>query len=276
MTEDGKDAAGAGGGQCEVSVLLPLYNEEKRLPRTYPQFLAFLDGFEPAGGAELVLADDCSTDGTWRLIQGLAQEREDVAAARLPVHGGKGAALRLAASRAKGRSLLAVDCDLSTDFSFYPPFAALLADHDIVFGSRRVAGADVTKSQNLYKRCVGQVAQFLINRLNRWDYGDVNCGFKLYGPRTLGLFRHTVLDSVLMESEMLNFARLAGLRVKEEPVVWTNDDETRIGMRQYLHAMLELLRLRLRFMLGRYDVAAIKAAAAQAERPAPGPRAPDA
>ncbi|MBF2734998.1 MAG: glycosyltransferase [Betaproteobacteria bacterium AqS2] len=276
MTAQDSDAAAAAGGEPVVSVLLPLYNEERRLPRTYPQFLAFLDGFAPAGGAELVLADDCSADGTWKLIEGLAREREDVVAVRVPVHGGKGAALRLAAARARGRSLLAVDCDLSTDFSFYPPFAKLLQEHDIVIGSRRVAGADVTKSQNLYKRCVGQIAQFLINRLNRWDYGDVNCGFKLYGPRTLGLFRHTVLDSVLMESEMLNFARLAGLRVKEEPVVWTNDEETRIGMRQYLHAMLELCWMRLRFILGRYDVAAIKAAVADADADAPAAKTPEA
>lgn len=245
----------------EVSVLLPLYNEAQRLPRTYPQFLAFLDSStERQARAELILIDDLSEDETWPLLERYAQERPDVQAVRLPAHGGKGAALRLGAAHAKGRTLLTVDCDLSTDFSYYPPFAELLKEYDIVFGSRRAPGAHVAKSQNLYKRTVGRLAKLLINLINGWEYGDVTCGFKIYGPRTLGLFKHTVLDSVLMESEMLNFARLTGMKVKEEPVVWINDADTRIGMRSYLHAMYELVVMRLRFMAGRYDLAAIKQA----------------
>ena len=244
-----------------LTVLIPLFNEERRLPTTIAKFVAFVENFSDDEGrrAELLLVDDGSDDGTYALIQRYQREY-----AHLPIqsvttrHLGKGGAIRYGMSLARGQQVLMCDCDLSTSLEEYARFAELLRDYDIVIGSRKISGARVEKPQGILKRMLGMVAQYLIRIVVPLDYDDISCGFKLFGPVAKRLFAHSIFNNAGQDMEILFLARIAELRVIETGVVWINNNDSRFGPMSYVTALCELIKLRCRIWNKSYDVAAIR------------------
>lgn len=242
----------------ELTVLVPVYNETRRLPRSIGALLKFVNTFPP-GEAELLLVDDGSADGTFALAQKYAREHAAVRALQLPAHAGKGAAVRAGAVAARGRAALLCDCDLATSPEEYARFAALMREHDadIVIGSRRVADSNVVRPQSAVKSFLGKCANALIFFTTGMPHKDTGCGFKLFGPRALLLFPHSVLNAAGQDIEILFLARLAKLRVVETGVRWAHDPDSRFGAAAYFIALAELARLRLRAWRGGYRGACV-------------------
>ena len=240
-----------------LSVIVPVYNEEKRLPTTFPQFLDFATKYQD-GEIEIIFIDDCSEDNTFSLITNYAKEHEKFRAEKLAVHAGKGAALRLGAKAARGKIFLLCDCDLSTSFAFYDEFHKLLSDYDIVIGSRKAKDSNVTKSQSVLKRTAGKFAQFLIRFVIGLEFADNSCGFKIFGPKATKVFQHSVIEKVLIDTEILYIAKMANLKILEKGVLWVNNEDSRFGMSSYFIALYELIKLRIRISCKQYDIDAIK------------------
>jgi dolichyl-phosphate beta-glucosyltransferase len=236
-----------------LSVVIPAFNEEARLPATLARVRAYLD----ARGApyQVLVVDDGSSDGT------AAAARAAGGAVQLLRHAhnrGKGHAVRAGMLAASGEQRLMTDADLSTPIEELPKLEAeLRRGFDVAIGSRAVAGARIEVRQPYYREAMGRLFNRVVQALLLPGLHDTQCGFKLFTAAAAATaFGAARLDGFSFDVEALYVARRHGLRVAEVPVVWRNDAATRVGLAGGAAAFFDLVRIRAAAARGRYRAAA--------------------
>jgi len=235
-----------------LSVVIPAYNEARRLPATLARVCAYLD----ARGEryEIVVVDDGSTDGTADVARAASGPVELL---RHAENHGKGHAVRAGMLTARGERRLMSDADLSTPIEELERLEqALAGGSDVAIGSRAVSGARIEVHQPRYREAMGRLFNRMVQAMLLPGLQDTQCGFKLWragaAAATFALCR---LDGFSFDVEALYVARRLGLRVAELPVVWRNDAATRVGLAGGAAAFLDLVRIRLAAARGRYGAA---------------------
>jgi dolichyl-phosphate beta-glucosyltransferase len=236
-----------------LSVVIPAFNEEARLPATLARLDAYLG--PRAVPYELLVVDDGSTDATAQVARAAAGPVELL---RHTPNRGKGYAVRAGMLAARGERRLMTDADLSTPIEELARLEAALArGYDVAIGSRAVAGARIEVHQPFYREAMGRFFNRLVQLLLLPGLYDTQCGFKLWSAEAAALaFASCRLDGFSFDVEALYAARRAGLRIAELPVVWRNDAATRVGLRGGGAAFLDLFRIRWAAARGRYRAAA--------------------
>jgi dolichyl-phosphate beta-glucosyltransferase len=233
----------------QLSVVIPAFNEERRLPAT----LARIQGFLEARGAsyEVLVVDDGSSDATADVARGAGSR---VALLRHDTNRGKGHAVRAGMLAATGELRLMTDADLSTPIEVLGRLEAGLGrGFDVAIGSRAVEGARIEVHQPAYREAMGRLFNRLVQALLLPGLHDTQCGFKLWrGEAAATAFAACRLDGFSFDVEALYVARRRGLRIVELPVVWSNDAATRVGLGGGAFAFLDLLRIRWAAARGRY------------------------
>jgi glycosyltransferase involved in cell wall biosynthesis len=234
-----------------LSVVIPAYNEEAGIALAVETVHAYLAGIDVAH--EIVVVDDGSRDATAAIVTALARD--------LPVrllagrHRGKGAAVKLGMLEARGDAVLFMDADLSTPITEWPKFAPWLREgYDVVIGSRKMPGADVRVRQPPLREALGRGFTWLSNVLLGSSVSDITCGFKCYA-RTAAqrVFALQRLDGWGFDAENLFVAKRLGMRIKQVPVVWTDDTSTKVRLgRDVLRSLLDLCTIRLGSWRGHY------------------------
>ncbi|MBI4519133.1 MAG: glycosyltransferase family 2 protein [Deltaproteobacteria bacterium] len=239
----------------QLSVIIPAFNEERRLPRTLDEVLGYLTR-QPYQSEVLVVDDGCD-DGTARLVR----ERAATLAVPLAViahpdgrNHGKGAAVRRGMLAAHGRYRLFMDADNSTAIahldSFWPFFDS---GCDAVIGSRDVAGADVALHQSWYRELAGKLGNLVIQLLAVPGIHDTQTGFKMFSERCVAdVFPRLTIDRWGFDVEILAVCRARGYRVQELPVRWVNQPDSKLGMGSYFEVLGEVWRVRRNLRAGRY------------------------
>ena len=148
-----------------VSIVIPAYNEERRLPASLVAVNAFLDGTE--GAAEVLVVDDGSTDGTASVVDEAAERWPRTRLLRFP-HRGKGHAVKQGMLAARGDYLLLCDADLSVSIQELPAFLPPATEADVAIGSRELPGSR-RLGEPVHRHLMGRV----FNRLVRWITGLV-------------------------------------------------------------------------------------------------------
>lgn len=213
----------------EVSIVIPAYNEEQRLARTLPQVTAFMD--RQPGRFELIVVDDGSTDGTFLAARRMLRARADARVLRYVRNQGKGFAVRTGVLESRGHVVLFTDADLSTPLAEMEKGLAALADgYAVAIGSRAVPLARIERQQPLYRRLGARIFKEMVyGWLRLREFQDTQCGFKLFKREAaLALFGSQRVRGFMFDVEILCRARRAGLRVKEYPVAWANDPDSRL------------------------------------------------
>lgn len=206
-----------------LSVVIPAYNEERRLPLTLRTVVNHLR--ELGRPFEVVVADDGSMDGTVGLAGGAAPE---VQVLRLP-HRGKGAAVRAGVLAATGELMLVTDADLSTPIGELDRLVAALDRCEVAIGSRHLAGSRVEVRQRLDRRLMGRAFNLLVQALVLPGLRDTQCGVKLFRREVaLLVFERCRSDGFAFDVEVLSLARGLGYRVAEVPVEWRNSPDSRV------------------------------------------------
>ena len=232
-------------------MIIPAYNEAKRLPPTLGAIRRFLDGW--GRPYEILVVDDGSTDET------AARAREAGGKAlTLLVNGrnrGKGHSVRRGMLAATGEVRLMTDADLSTPIEEFPRLLSRLDDgHEIAIGSRALPESRVEVRQPWYRESLGRFFNLLVRLLALPGLHDTQCGFKLFTAAAARLaFEPARLDGFSFDVETLFIARRRGLKIAEVPVTWRNDAATRVGLARGGQAFLDLLRIRGNALAGRYD-----------------------
>lgn len=228
-----------------LSVVVPAYNEEQRLPRTIEQIEAYLDARKI--DYELVLVDDGSVDGTRRVMEAAANAHPAVRVETLPHNRGKGRALAVGVEAAKGDEILVTDADLSTPIEELDKLrAALSGGAGVAIASRALRGSRVEVAQPIYRVLMGKGFNLIVQAVLLPGIWDTQCGFKLFRADVAHrIFAHLRTDGFGYDPEVLYRARKQGVKIVEVPVVWRNSAPTKVSpIRSSLDMLKHVVRVR--------------------------------
>jgi glycosyltransferase involved in cell wall biosynthesis len=209
-----------------VDVIIPVYNEERALPLCIERLSAFLKG-KIENPWRILVADNGSIDGTLKVCQELAEKYPEVAYVHLDQKG-RGRALKRAWLESEADIVSYMDVDLSTSLEHFPPLVCALEEgYDVAIGSRLMPGSEVGRS---FKRELTSRGYNLLIKLFFWTrIHDAQCGFKALTRRAArALVPLVVNNNWFFDTELLLIAEKRGFRVKEIPVRWAEDPDTRV------------------------------------------------
>jgi dolichyl-phosphate beta-glucosyltransferase len=231
-----------------LSLVVPAYNEARRLPPYLVSVRGYLDTHYP-GDYEVIVVDDGSGDGLSEALSGFTADWRELVVVRHPANRGKGAAVRTGMLAAHGRRLLFADADEATPIDQEAGLSqALAAGADVAVGSRLVAAPGVTRRRTHLRALAGR----LFAHLARWCLGisvrDTQCGFKMFrsevGRKLFSLSRET---GYLFDLELLMWADHFAYRVVEVPVNWAEVPGGHLSLaREFGRILPGLWRLRRR------------------------------
>jgi dolichyl-phosphate beta-glucosyltransferase len=218
-----------------LSIVVPVFNEERRLPRLLDVVMRDGDQIVAAAGftlAELIVVDAASTDNTAALLAASDDVDGRLVTRRLEGNRGKGAAVRDGVLAARSPLVLMTDVDLSTPLEDLEQLALALGDEgDVAIGSRALDASRVLGRQPRHRELMGKTFNVGVRLVTGLPWRDTQCGFKLFRlATTRRLFELQRVDGFAFDVELLVLARRLGLRVREVPVRWVNDPDTRVGL----------------------------------------------
>lgn len=229
-----------------LSIVVPCFNEEQRLPRTVERIESYLDARR--ADYELILVDDGSADGTRRVMDDAARAHASVRVQALPANRGKGRALALGVEAARGDEILLTDADLSTPIEELDKLqSALNNGAGVAIASRALRGSRVEVSQPVYRVLMGKAFNLIVQAVLLPGIWDTQCGFKLFRADVARkVFAGLSTDGFAYDPEVLYRARRQGVKIAEVPVVWRNSAETKV---RPFSSSLDMLKhvLRVRF-----------------------------
>jgi len=240
----------------DLSVVVPAFNEESRLADTLKRIMEFLD--ERDRRFEILVVDDGSKDRTAAAADHMAARfgPDCLRVLRNDRNRGKGYSVRRGMLAANGVYALLTDADLSTPIEELDRLEEYLlrGGHQIAFGSRDIAGAEVLVHQSRLRENAGKIFNHIVRFLTRLPYRDTQCGFKLFETDACReIFRRQRIDRFAFDVEILFIARLWGLSLVEVPVVWRHAEGSKV--RLFPDApltMLDLLRIEWNHLTGAY------------------------
>ncbi|HSK18824.1 MAG TPA: dolichyl-phosphate beta-glucosyltransferase [Longimicrobiales bacterium] len=210
-----------------VDVVIPVLNEAHVLERSVDTVRAFLsENF--AHRWRVVIVDNGSTDGTGEIAERLAARYSDVAYHHLAKRG-RGSALRHAWTRSSADVVCYTDVDLSTELAALPKIVdAILVDgYDLATGSRLMRESRTRRS--LKREAISRAYNLLLKAVLFTSFSDAQCGFKAVSRRIVERVVPEVKDTCwFFDTELLVLAEKWGYRIKDVPVIWIEDDDSRV------------------------------------------------
>ncbi|MSQ31922.1 MAG: glycosyltransferase family 2 protein [Dehalococcoidia bacterium] len=231
-----------------VDIVLPVLNEEKDLPVSLDKLYAFLQANMGAYHWRIVVADNGSTDGTLEIAKRYkAKYPGKIDYNHLPERG-RGRALKKAWIESNADIVSFMDIDLSTRLESFPPMIHAIdkEGYDIAIGSRLTKGSRVTRG--LKREFISRCYNLLIRMTFFTSFRDAQCGFKAMNRRVVNELIPLVKDTTwFLDTELLIIAAKNGYRIKEIPVTWVDDPDTRVRIVRTVRTDIEgLMRLRFR------------------------------
>ena len=238
--------------QVELSIVIPAFNEEKRLPPTFEKIAAWLRTKQII--VEVIVVDDGSTDGTARVAQEAARILPSIRVLRNGQNYGKGYSVRHGMREARGRVALFTDADLSAPIEEADKLLAALDSSDVAFGSRALNRRLISVHESRFRELAGILFNKMVKVVLWIPFVDTQCGFKAFRmDRARILFEQQRIERFGFDPELLYLARHHGLRAVEIPVRWAHDPHTKVNMmRDSVLMFAELLAIRWNSICGRY------------------------
>jgi dolichyl-phosphate beta-glucosyltransferase len=238
----------------DLSIVVPAYNEERRLQPTLDGWAAWMDDFD--GSVELVVSDDGSTDGTAALVERAAAADPRIRLNRLPENRGKGGAVRSGMLAATGDYRFYVDADMNIAPWHVEPALGLLRGGvaDVVTGKRSLqAYAETEKSPA--RLAAGAAVQVTRRILVLPVIADTQAGFKGFTAEwATRVFDKAAIDSFAFDIEVLYLARRLGARIAEMPVAVEFRDDSTFDVSKHLPPFIEdIWKIRMNAWRGRYS-----------------------
>lgn len=240
--------------QPYLSVIIPAYNEELRLPRTLDNVLSYLGG--QSYKSEVLVVDDGSTDDTAALAQAMVNNTVPLRLVKHPdgLNHGKGAAVRRGILEAEGAYRLFMDADNSTTINHVEHFWPFFQEgYDAVIGSRGLKDSIIPAKQSWYRRLSGNVGNLIIRGLAVPGIADTQAGFKMFAEQCAkDIFPRLTIDRWGFDIEILAVARSLNYRIKEVPITWVNDPNGKVTFSTYFEVLGEVWRVRRNLKSGIY------------------------
>jgi glycosyltransferase involved in cell wall biosynthesis len=232
-----------------ISIVIPAYNEEKRLPATLHTVKAYLAATSWEF-AEIVVVDDGSRDSTPELARNAG-----VCLLQNPGNRGKGYSVRHGMLKAQGDWLLFSDADLSTPIEELEKLWSAVEKEraQAAIGSRDLDRSLVGVHQPLFREIGGRLFNLVIRLVTGLPFHDTQCGFKLFERAAAReIFRRQLVERFGFDVEVLFIAQRLGYRTLEVPVRWNDVAGTTVKMMGALAAFLDPLKVRWNSITGKY------------------------
>lgn len=234
-----------------ISIIVPLYNEEKRLVNLLKIYKYFN---KKNLHHELIIINDGSSDKTLNKLNELSNNFK-FKLISYQKNRGKGYAVKMGMMKARGRYRLFTDIDLSTPIEVFNKFLPILSRYDIVIGSRKKRGSRLIIHQPKLRERLGKVFTTLSQSFLNINLTDFTCGFKCFSKEAAEkIFFRQKINRWGFDTEILFISKKMGFSVKEIPVVWKNDIETRVKLPwDIITSLADLVKIRYNDFMGRYD-----------------------
>lgn len=237
-----------------LSLVVPAYNEEKRIENPLPEVVGYLrNHFEQW---ELIYSDDGSTDGTAAKLQKIKEKYPEIKVVTAPKNKGKGSAVRMGMNAATGNVILFSDTDFSTPIEETERLVYFLQNgYDVAIASRGLSTSQVEVHQAWPREMMGKLFNILLRSLLPLDFMDTQCGFKMFSRKAVDIILAKMhLDGFAFDVEMLIIAQANQLRIAEVPVIWRNVLDSRVHpIRNSLEMIRDILIVRHRLAMHRYQ-----------------------
>jgi dolichyl-phosphate beta-glucosyltransferase len=236
----------------ELSIIIPSYNEEARLPATLERIAAYIAPF--GRPAEVLVVDDGSKDRTAAVAEEFRPKIPLLRVLSNGINRGKGFSVRHGMLEALGNIVLFTDADLSAPIEEADKLLAALADHDLAIGSRALDRSLIFTHESPFREFAGIVFNKIVRFILWLPFVDTQCGFKAFRrERCRILFEQQRIERFGFDPELLYLARHHGLRSVEIPVRWGHSPATKVNMlRDSAQMFLDVFTIRWNAMLRRY------------------------
>jgi dolichyl-phosphate beta-glucosyltransferase len=210
----------------KYSIIIPVYNEERRVPKTIDQIFDFFKSYQES--LEVIFVNDGSQDQTQVILEEY-QKQYQFRVISYELNRGKGYAVKQGAMAAVGDWIIFFDIDLATPLTEFGHLLTFLKnDDEVVIGSRRLKQSNIKKYESGLRTFLGQGFTKLSNILVP-GIKDFTCGFKCFSHAAVKeIFPRARIDRWGFDTELLYIAHLRKLSIRQMPVTWIHDDDSRV------------------------------------------------
>lgn len=237
----------------KLSVVIPAYNEEERLPSTLHAIDDYLT--KQDYGYEILVVNDGSSDNTADVVKGLKSEVSNLKLIDNEENHGKGHVVRQGLIEGEGDYRLFTDADNSTSINQVEKMWPFVDEFDVIIGSRDLEDSVLDPPQPWLREFLG--AGFKLYRkviLDLWGLEDTQCGFKLFSRKAAEkVVPKCKIDRFAFDPEILILAKRADFDLKEVPVHWVNDEASKVGLDSIFKMALDILKIRWDLITGKYE-----------------------
>ncbi|MFC1690536.1 dolichyl-phosphate beta-glucosyltransferase [Nanoarchaeota archaeon] len=234
----------------EISIVIPAYNEEKRIGNSLKKILSYLK--KNKFNFEIIVVDDGSTDNTIKIVKKI---NSNIRIIKNNSNKGKGFSVRKGILSANKQLILFSDADLSTPIEELPRLIkAIEDDYDLAIGSRAITGAKIEIHQPFYREAIGRIFNKIVQTIATWGIKDTQCGFKLFKKKTAKeIFSRLTINNFGFDVEAIFIAKKKGYKIKEIPITWINSAGSKVSpVKDSIKMFLDLFKIRIYSLLGKY------------------------
>lgn len=240
-----------------LSVIIPAYNEEKRLPKTIWEIYNYLKTKNFSW--EILVANDGSKDNTAKVVENLISQIQNLKLIDNKENRGKGFVVKQGMLQSQGKIRIFTDADNSTSIDHLEKMLAEFEKGaDLVIGTRDKRDdpqAAQVFPQPWWRQILGDIFNLLVQAiLGLWGFWDTQCGFKGFTQKAAEkIFQKTKIERFAFDPEILVLAKKFNLKIKKIPVLWRNDPESKVKFKSIIKMGIDLLKIKWYQIKGEYD-----------------------
>ena len=241
-----------------ISIIIPAYNEEKRIGSTLKKIIAFLKKTQKIKQFEIIVVDDYSQDKTQEIIENVRIEmrasRKELNSIKNKENRGKGYSVKRGVLNAHYDHILFSDADLSTPIEELEKLLSESKENEIIIASRNLKDSKIEIKQPWFRSTLGKIFPTLVNLLLIQGIRDTQCGFKLFTRKAAKMiFPRQTLDGFAFDAELLFIAKKHHIKIKEVPVIWKNAEGSTVDpIKDALKMFKDILKIRWNNIQGKY------------------------
>lgn len=211
-----------------ISIVIPVYNEEKRIKKTLDSIVSQTKNWQEK--IEILFANDGSKDNTTGVINSvLAGKGVNYKTVGYAANLGKGAAIKAGMLAAKGDVVVLFDADNATEINNFLSLKEDLKGCDIVIGSRYLASSRIIRQQSILRRALSRLGNLLIKIMIGLNFKDTQCGFKVLKSEVAReIAKRLTINRWGFDIELLAIAKKLNYSIKEVPVSWLDQSGSRL------------------------------------------------
>ncbi len=234
----------------ELSVIVPAYNEGNKLKENILEIDRYLKNHNH--DYEIIVVDDGSKDNTAEIVKSI--ENKQIRILVNHPNRGKGYSVKRGMLEAEKEYALFMDADLATPLKEISKFKNFKDRYDVLIASRNLPDSDIKITQPFYRQLLGKGFSLVVRIFAVRGIKDTQCGFKMFNRKAREIiFSRQTFERFGFDVEILYIARKHNLSIKELPVTWINDSDSRVNpIKDSFRMFIDVLKVRKNSLFGVY------------------------